>query len=66
MSAPISYSMPGAVAASGLSRATLMRAIGSGKLRAKKSSEDEDGNPVGSYVILHADLERFLLSLVDA
>lgn len=66
MTTPIAYSLPGAVAATGLSRATLMRAIGAGKLRAKKSSKDADGNPVGSWVITAKALEAFIEGLVDA
>lgn len=66
MTTPIAYNMPGAVEASGQSRSTLERAIRAGKLRAKKSSKDEDGNPTGQWVILHAELEKYLESLVDA
>lgn len=66
MNTPISYSLPGAVEATGLSRTTLMRAIGSGKLRAKKSGEDGDGNPVGHWVIPAAALQAFIDGLVDA
>lgn len=66
MTGRISYSLPGAVVTTGLSRATLMRAIGSGKLKAKKSKEDADGNPVGSFVIKAAELEAFIDGLPDA
>lgn len=66
MSAPLAYSLPGAVEATGLSRSTLMRAIGSGKLRAKKSGEDADGNPTGAFVITAEALKQYLAGLVDA
>lgn len=63
---PVSYSLAGAAAATGLSKSTLQRAIRAGRLRAKKSDADEDGNPVGVLVIPHADLQRFVDGLVDA
>lgn len=66
MTAPLSYNMAGAVAASGLSRSTLDRAIRAGKLKAKRTSEDEDGKGTGSFVIKATDLEAFIDSLVDA
>lgn len=66
MSTPIAYSMAGAVAASGKSKSYLERAIAAGRLRAKKSDVDADGNPTGSWVIFHDELEAFLRSLVDA
>lgn len=62
----ISYSMPGAIAATGLSRATLDRAIRDGRLKAKKSSVDPDGNPVGVWVIKAKDLEAFVDAMEDA
>lgn len=66
MTAPISYSMPGAVAATGLSRATLERAIRERKLRAKKSSTDKHGEPAGVWVIPADALQEFIDGLVDA
>lgn len=66
MNAPISYSMAGAVEASGLSKSTLERAIKAGRLRAKKSDQDADGNPTGVWVITRASLEEFVNGLVDA
>lgn len=66
MSTPLAYSLPGAVEASGLSRSTLLRAIGTGELRAKKSAKDADGNPVGSWVIPAESLKAFIDNLVDA
>lgn len=66
MSTPLSYSMAGAVAATGLSKSHLDRAIRAGQLKAKKSGRDADGEPVGSFVILARDLEAYLNGLVDA
>ena len=66
MTAPISYSMRDAVAATGLSRSTLERAIGTGALRAKKSGRDTDGNPAGVWVIPADSLRAFIDGLVDA
>lgn len=62
----LAYSMPGAVKATGLSRNTLMKAIGSGKLKAKKSDLDEYGNPVGVWVIPADALRDFIDGLADA
>ena len=63
---PVSYSMAGAVAASGLSVASLKRAIKAGTLRAKKSAVDADGNPAGVWLITHAALAAYVDSLADA
>lgn len=63
---PISYSMAGAVEATGLSKSTLERAIRTGRLKAKKSSFDDDGNPTGSWVIPASALAEFIDGLVDA
>lgn len=61
MSAPISYTLPGAVQATGLSRSTLERAIRTGLLRAKRSGKpDSDGKPTGVYVIKADDLVAFI------
>ena len=65
MTTPLSYSMKGAVDATGLSKSYLDRAIRSGKLKAKRSGGTES-DPAGNYVILAADLEAFLAGLVDA
>lgn len=64
--APLAYNMAGAVAATGMSKSSLERAIRAGKLRAKKSGEDADGNPTGSWVITHDALAAFIEGLVDA
>lgn len=66
MTTPISYSMAGAVIASGLSKSTLERAIKAGRLKAKKSEADKDGNPIGVWVITHVALMDFVDGLVDA
>ncbi|MGN6723296.1 MAG: hypothetical protein ACTHJM_11865 [Marmoricola sp.] len=62
---PLAYSIKAAAEASGLSVSALDRAIRAGQLRAKSSSEDEDGNPTGKRLILARELERYLESLVD-
>lgn len=62
----LAYSIAGAVAATGLSKSHLERAIRTGQLRAKKSGRDEQGEPTGKYVILAAELDRYLNELVDA
>ena len=62
----LAYSIAGAVAATGLSKSHLERAIRTGELRAKKSGRDKDGEPTGKYVILAAELDRYLTELVDA
>lgn len=66
MTTPLSYSMAGAAAATGLSRSTLERAIKSGDLKAKKSAVDEDGYPCGVWVIPATALEAYIDGLVDA
>lgn len=66
MTDPISYSMSGAVTATGLSKSTLERAIRAGRLRAKKSDVDADGNPIGVWVIPATALRSFVDGLVDA
>lgn len=66
MTTPISYSLATAVAATGLSKSHLDRAIRAGHLRAHKSSVDADGEPCGKWVILAADLEAYLEGLPAA
>lgn len=63
---PLAYSKAGAAEASGVSVPTIDRAIKSGRLRAKRTSETKDGEPAGRVVILAADLEAWLSGLVDA
>lgn len=62
----LAYSKEGAAEATGLSQATIDRAIKSGRLRAKRTSTSTDGEPVGKYVILASALEAWLESLPDA
>lgn len=66
MTATLSYSKRGAAEASGVSVQTIDRAIKAGKLRAKRTSETEDGEPAGNVLILASDLAAWLESLVDA
>lgn len=66
MTIKLAYSIPEAVAATGLSRTYLTDAIRSGRLKARKSSEDEAGNAQGKLVIRAADLEAFIDSLPEA
>jgi len=61
----ISYSIKGAVDATGLSASYIKRAIDSGELVAMKSGKDSDGNPSGKWLILAADLETFVLGLAS-
>lgn len=66
MTTPLSYSIATAAAATGLSKSHLRDEIKAGRLRAKRSSVTDDGEPVGNFVILAADLESYLAELVDA
>lgn len=61
----LSYSIAGAVTATGLSKSHLDRAVKAGELKAKKSSRAKDGEPIGKYVILARDLAAYLDSLPD-
>lgn len=61
----LAYSLATAAQETSLSKATLERAIKSGALRAKKSSVTEDGEPAGSWVILHDSLTSWLEGLAD-
>lgn len=65
-STPLSYTLVTAAEATGLSRSHLSREIKAGRLKAKKSSVTEDGEPTGSTVILAGDLRTYLEGLVDA
>lgn len=66
MTTPLSYTFKTAAAATGLSEATISRAAKSGRLRCGRTAVDDNGEPTGSYVILHADLMSWLESLVAA
>lgn len=63
---PLSYSVKGAALATGLSETRVKQAIHAGELKARKSTVDENGDPAGKYVILHADLSAFVDGLVTA
>ena len=58
MAAPISYSIRGAVAASGICRSTLYELIGTGKLRKRKVGR--------KTIIMHDDLKAVLEALPDS
>lgn len=66
MTTPLAYSKAGAAAAAGVSTKTLERAIKSGRLRAKRSGESEDGEAAGRIIIMADALQAWLDSLVDA
>lgn len=66
MSAPLSYNVRGAAAATGISESRLKKAIKEGQLKVKKSGTTENGEPAGTRIILHAELVKYLESLVDA
>lgn len=66
MSTVLAYSVAGASKDTGLSPSFLKQAINRGALKARRSSVDENGNPVGKYVIFPADLEAYLASLPEA
>lgn len=56
----ISYSMAGAVEATGISRSSLLRAINSGHLQAKRTGPLVDGKPTGPYLVKADDLEAYI------
>jgi len=62
----LSYSLRTAAADTGLSQTHLSDAIKAGHLKARKSGRDKNGEPIGKYVILTADLMAYLESLVEA
>lgn len=66
MTTPLSYTLKTAAEATGLTTTTLSRAIKSTRLKARKSGLTPDGEPAGSYVILHADLMAWLEGLTAA
>lgn len=65
MTTALAFSVTQAAEASGLSTSHLDRAIKSGQLKAKRTSTNEKGDPVGKRVILAGDLEAYLSNLPD-
>jgi hypothetical protein len=61
----LSYSIRTAAEATGFSKTYLIDAINDGKMKARRSSKDDKGEPQGKWVILAADLEAFLASLPE-
>ncbi len=64
--ATLSYSIADAATVTGLSKQHLREAIHLGQLRAKRSGVDAAGEPAGKYVLLEADLKRYLDNLPEA
>lgn len=61
----LAYSITEAVAAVGVSKDTLQRAINAGHLRVKRTSVNEHGEPTGLRLVLKDDLQAWLDGLVD-
>jgi excisionase family DNA binding protein len=61
----LAYTLDEAARLCGVSRDTMYRAVKSGMLRAKRTSRDELGDPVGKILILRKDLEAWLEDLPD-
>lgn len=55
-----------AATACGVSLNTIKRAIGSGRLRAKRSTVNEAGDPTGKYLITPEALQEWIEGLEDA
>lgn len=66
MTEALAYSKDDAARAAGVSAQTIDRAIRSGKLRAKRTSETKEGEPAGKVLILASSLATWLEGLVDA
>lgn len=62
----LAYTRDQAAEACGVSEATIKRAIASGRLRAKRTAINDDGDPTGKYLILAADLTAWLEGLTAA
>lgn len=65
MTTRLAYTKKEAAAVCGVSVDTIVRAVNSGALRAKRSSS-KDGKPTGRYLITAKALEAWLDELVDA
>lgn len=66
MNIKLAFTREEAATACGVSLRTIIRAINTGALKAKRSSRDDDGNPTGKYLILADDLRAWLDSLEAA
>jgi len=55
-----------AAKACGVSPDYITKAIKAGKLRAKRSGKNEDGDPVGKYLVSRVALEEWFSGLEDA
>lgn len=62
----LAYTADEAAQAIGLSRDTILRAIRSGDLKAKRSSKDDKGNPAGRHLIPAKALADYLDGMTDA
>lgn len=62
---PLSYDLKTAAEVTGLSESHYKRAIDAGELKAKRSSLDAEGNPVGKWLIRAADLAAYIDGLPD-
>lgn len=63
---PLAYSIRSAAEAMGVSESHVDRLVRAGRIRAKYTGTDDDGNPVGKRLILASELERYLSDLGDA
>lgn len=63
---PLSYSLDGAIAQTGLTRHSLIQAIHAGHLKARRSTRNESGEGQGKYLIRHADLVAYVDQLPEA
>lgn len=67
MNVKLAYTREEAAVACGVSVRTIVRAINTGALKAKRSGgHDEEGNGKGKYLILAADLQAWLEELSAA
>lgn len=66
MTIRLAYTTATAAEATSRSRQTILRAIHSGALRAKRENADSEKGRGGNFLILHADLVAWLEGLTDA
>lgn len=62
----LAYTRAEAAEACGVSEASIKRAIACGRLRAKRTAVNDEGDPTGKYLILAADLTAWLEGLSAA